>query len=374
MNCKKIKILMVLDNTGRGGSQTFVMNVCRHIDWNRFQVDIAITRNKRGGYDEEMELLGCRIFNLEHFEVINYRRFLKCWDQFLSSQHYDIIHGHVSSTASIYLRIARKFGCATILHSHSAGYRGGWFEQQVKKIFTLGAAKQADLWFACSDKAAERLFGKRFKTNPRYHYIPNAIDVAKYRFDERVRTQIRKDFGLDNKTFLCGHVGSFSTPKNHQFLIQIFKTIKNIKPDSKLLLVGDGYLRDEIVNRINEAELQDDVIMTGSVSNVNEYMMAMDVMVFPSLFEGLPVTIVEAQAAGLYSIISDVITRDVFLSNLIIYKSLTDSIDDWSNAALSLPGVDRASYNDIIADTYFNIRSSIYELEGLYTSLVDNKK
>lgn len=369
MNKGKVKVLMVLDNTGRGGSQSFVMNVIRNIDREKFQIDIAITRNKRGGFDDEMEAFGCHIYNLERFEVKNYFRFVRCWETFLSEHHYDIIHGHVSSSATIYLHIARKYGCATILHSHSAGYRGGWFEQQVKKLFTIGAAKQADLWFACSDKAAERLFGKRYKELPQYHYIPNAVDVSKYLFDEEVRKRVREEIGIDNETFICGHVGTFSTPKNHKFLLKVFKKMKGKRADIKLLLVGDGYLHDAIVQMIEENGLRDDVIMTGSVSNVNDYMMAMDVLVFPSLFEGLPVTIVEAQAAGLPSVISDVITKDVSLSDIVTYKPLSDSIEDWGCVALNTSVTDRKKYNGIIAKTNFNIKTSIKQLENLYVSV-----
>lgn len=374
MSGKKVKILMVLDNTGRGGSQSFVMNVIRNIDKEKFQFDIAITRNKLGGFDEEMEALGCKIYNLEHFEVTNYRRFVNCWENFLTEHHFDIIHGHVSSTASIYLRVARMHGCSTIVHSHSAGYRGGWFEQQVKKLFTIRAAKYADLWFACSDKAAERLFGKKFKESSRYHYIPNAIDVKKYLFNEEVRNMVRIKIGVEQDKFICGHVGTFSTPKNHKFLLQVFKKIKEKRSDSKLLLVGDGYLHDTVVQMIEENGLKDDVIMTGSVSDVNNYLMAMDVLVFPSLFEGLPVTVVEAQAAGLPVVVSDVITRDVFLTDLVTYKPLSDSAEDWSVVVLGKRCKERKVYNERVASTVFNMRTSVKQLGELYLGLVKNRK
>lgn len=368
----KIRLLMVLDSTGRGGSQSFVMNVIRNIDKEKYQIDVTITRNKRGGFDKEMEALGCNIYNLEHFHVINYRRFVNCWKTFLSEHQYDIIHGHVSSTASIYLRIARKYGCYTILHSHSGGYRGNWFERQVKKIFTRGAAEQADLWFACSDKAARRLYGSGFIESPKYHYIPNAIDVRNYIFNIEIRERIRGEINVGQGTFVCGHVGSFSTPKNHKFLIQVFKKVKQKKPDSKLLLVGDGYLHDNIVQLIEEYGLNADVILTGSVGNVNEYMMGMDVMIFPSLFEGLPVTVVEAQATGLPAVISDVITKDVYLTDIVTYKPLSDSADDWSEAVLAKSNNNRREYNEKIANTIFNMNTSVKQLENLYLRLVQD--
>ena len=240
-------------------------------------------------------------------------------------------------------------------------------------MFTIGAANQADLWFACSDKAAKRLFGDGFKESPRYHYIPNAIDVSKYFFDEKVREMVRKSIGVNDDMFVCGHVGTFSTPKNHKFLIPLFGKIKEKRPGSKLLLVGDGYLRTQVEDMIADNGLLDDVIMTGSVSNVNEYMMAMDVLIFPSIFEGLPVTIVEAQAAGLPSVISDVITKDVCLTDLILYKSLSDSIEDWCEKVLDRRCNDRKSYNLMIANTSFNIETCIKRLENLYSELLTNK-
>ncbi|MBR1792395.1 MAG: glycosyltransferase [Bacteroidales bacterium] len=368
----RIRILMVLDNTGRGGSQSFVMNVCRHINWDRFQIDIAITRNKRGGYDEEMAHLGCQIHNLVHFELLNYRQYVSCWNSFLDENHYDIVHGNVSGPAAIYLRIAHQHGCVTILHSHSSGYRGNWIERLVKRVMAPYAKHHADLWFACAHQAAIRLFGKDYVVDSRYQLIPNAIDVSCYKFDESIRDLVRSRHNISASTFVCGHVGSFSRPKNHEFLLRVFAQLHKNKPDSKLLLVGDGYLREEIVTLIRKMDLQEAVIMTGNVGNVEEYLMAMDVMIFPSLFEGFGLAVLESQASGLPTIISNTIPEDVVLSDLVQSQSLNDSPQKWADEALRMASMprNREDYNQIIADTPYNINTSISNIERLYDSLI----
>lgn len=370
VNHGRKKILMVLNSTSRGGAEAFVLNVCRSIDREKYQIDIAITENRLGGFDKDFEAAGCRIFSLERFRILNYFAYVRCWNKFLATYHYDIIHGNVTSPAVIYLRIAHKYGCATILHSHSAGYRGGGMTQSVKKIFTKKAYKHADLWFACGEEAAQRVYGDRYKNCSRYYFIPNAIDVKRYRFDANVRKQIRDKYALGQESFVIGHVGSFTTPKNHKFLLQVFAELKKHRPQSKLLLVGDGRLRDEIESQIDALNIKNDVVLSGSVSNVNEVLMSMDVMVFPSLFEGLPVSLVEAQASGLPVFMSDSITQDVVITNLIRRISLESSISVWCDEILSEKiNPDRADFNDAVGSTSFNIKQCISLLEECYADL-----
>lgn len=369
MDTGKINILMVLDNTGRGGSQSFVMNVCRSIDRNRFHIDIAVARNFHGGYEDEFKKLGCRIIRLPHFNVANYFRFVGEWNEFLSTNRYDIIHGNVSSTAKIYLKIAHKYGCRTILHSHSASYRGGWLERFVKKIFTHGAYRHADMWFACSDEAAFRVFNNRFRNNPRYHLIPNAIDVESYCFDTDCREKMRKQLGFGDDNYVIGHVGSFSHPKNHTFLLNIFKEFHRRHPQSRLLIVGDGYLRGKIETKIQQLGLYNDVTLTGNVGNVKELLMAMDAMVFPSLFEGFGFAPLEAQASGLPVVMSDTVPNTVILSDLVRTMPLSESPQAWCDVIEQSKYGDRQQYNRIIAETDFNINKMVHTLENLYSTL-----
>ena len=360
---------MVLDNTGRGGAQSYAMNVLRNIDQERFNIDFVVNRNPKNGYGDEIIKLGSRIHYIPKFKVYNWSAYSKAWHTILRKYKYNIIHGHVSSTAGIYLKLAKKYGCTTIAHSHSAGYRGNWFEKKIKQIFTKSAKIYADYWFACSDIAAKRLFGENHKNNPNYYEIPNAIISSKYKFDEKIRNKLRTQLGINEETLLVGHVGSFSEPKNHAFLLEIFKNIKKRTACAKLLLVGEGPLKQDIDNNAHKLNIFDDIIFTGNVANVNEYMMAMDVMIFPSLFEGFPVTVIEAQASGLYTVLSNTITQQVYLTKHLVPMSLEDDPSVWAQVALDYKSDDRITANDIINASCFNMDNSIKNLEELYKKM-----
>ena len=367
---KKVKILMVLDNTGRGGAQTYAMNVLRNIDRERFHIDFVVNRNPENGYGEEILSSGSQILYIPKFKVYNWSEYSNAWKNLLKEHKYDIVHGHVSSTAAIYLKLAKKNGCATIAHSHSAGYRGSWMQQQIKKAFTVKAKDYADYWFSCSDKAAVRLFGKEYKNNSCYMEIPNAIISKRYKFNKETRESIRAGIGLSDNTLLVGHVGSFSTPKNHSFLLEIFSSIKEKCSDSKFILVGEGPLKDEIRNKADKLGLSADIIYTGNVGNVNEYLMAMDAMVFPSLFEGFPVTMVETQAAGLYTVLSDTITKQVYLTDCLVPMPLECPPSEWADIVLKRMTLNRESYNEIVGRSDFNMDNCIKLLEETYNKMI----
>ncbi|MDY6314336.1 MAG: glycosyltransferase, partial [Clostridia bacterium] len=332
----KIKVLMVLGNTGRGGAQTFATNVLRIIDRNRFQIDFAVNDDRSNGYSQEIIALGSKIYVLPYFRIYNWHGYTSAWRRLLRENHYDIVHGNVSSSAYVYLNIAKEFGCTAIAHSHSSGYRGNFFERCVKRIFSYGVRFAAEYHFACTDFAAKRLFGKKFNLYDKYYLIPNAIIPEKFLFNNAVRQKIRKDYAFDEKTKIYGHVGSFTKPKNHFFLIDVFECIVYKKSDSVLLLLGEGELEQEVKRYVIGKGLEKNVLFLGNRGNINEYLMAMDAMIFPSFFEGVPITLVEAQASGLPVIASDTITDDVFLTDCIIRMSLNNSPDAWADRAVGL--------------------------------------
>lgn len=367
---KKIRILMVLGNTGRGGSQAFVMNVIRNIDLNRFIVDVAVSESKKDGYDDELKSFGCSIIYYPRFVVVNSIYFEKRWFEILREGKYDIVHGHASSSAAIYLKIAKKCGCVTIVHSHSAGYRGNAFVRIAKRWYSRNARKQADYWFACSDVAAERLFGAAYKQNRKYYAIPNAINTERFIFDDNVRTRIRTELGVGCNDVLFGHVGTFSPPKNHEFIIGLFEKIVKKLNKCKLVLVGDGILKEEIERSVKRRNLESNTVFTGNVENPEHYLMAMDYLIFPSIFEGFPVTLIEAQATGLRCVVSDCITKEVAITDLVRFVSLHES-EEWIRVLLSqVKTKDRTEYNRIIKDTNYNITVLILKLESLYETIL----
>lgn len=371
----KIKILMVLGSTGMGGTQAFLLNLLRNIDHDKYQVDLAVNRDIiNGGIGDEVRQMGCNIYFWPYFKVYNYTSFVHFWKKFFSTHHYDIVHGHSTNSAAVYLRVAKEMGCVTIAHSHSAGYRGNIIQQWVKSFYAQRVGKVAEYWFACSEKAAERLFGNAFRTYPRYYEIPNAINAENYLYDVAMGKNIRKQLGIDEDEFLCGHIGTFSAPKNHSFLIDIFYEVLKIKPNAKLVCCGTGTLMPQVKAKASALGIADKVSFPGVVKNCNEYMMAMDALIFPSLFEGFPITVIEAEATGLPVIMSEVITHEVDLTALIHRHSLSDSPLDWAHTICEAKTIDRRSQNHFIAKSKYNMRTSIKTITDIYQKMLKPKK
>lgn len=370
----KTKILMVVGNTRMGGAQAFILNVLHNIDRERFQIDLAINfYAEHDGIEDECRALGCNIYILPYFKVYNYLSYLRAWNKFLSMHKYHIVYAHSTNSASVFLKIAKKHGCKTIAHSHSAGYRGGKIEQLTKKLFARNVGAVSDYWFACSDKAAERLFGADYRNYQHYYDIPNAIDAQKYLFSDEIRNRIRKEIGVSDDTYLCGHVGTFSAVKNHIYLVDVFKAVLTKKPNAKLICCGAGALMDSVKDYAKKIGVLDKIIFAGVVKNCNEFMMAMDVFIFPSIFEGFPVSILEAQATGLPIVMSNVITNEVDLTTLVNRMSIKESPVIWADKIISLEPLERSHYNEVIARSKYNMSETVKWFESLYSELANNK-
>lgn len=369
---RKIRVLMVLASTNIGGAEMFVLNLLKNIDLTRFHVDVVASFQEKGeGISKEIEALGCKIYYLPYFKVFNYFQYVNAWNNFLSENQYDIVHGHSTNSASIYLQVAKKHGCVTVAHCHSAGFRGNRIQKIVKAFFASKVKNVADYWFSCSEKAAEHLYGKRYKEYKYYYTIPNAINVENYRFSEQTRERIRNGLNLTKDVFLCGHVGSLTTPKNHLFLLDIFKSVLLIKPTARLVLCGEGPLRQEIESKANNLNIIDKIFLSGVVRNPHEYMMAMDVLVFPSIFEGFPITIIEAEATGLPVVMSDVITKEVDLTDCINRCSLKDEPEKWASIICKTGEKrDRYDKNEIIKVSKYNIKTSVENIMILYEKML----
>ena len=321
-----IRIVHNIASLHLGGSQAFVMNMYRNIDRSKVQFDFVVTPETKEGFYDEITNLGGKIFSCPRYKGTNHIQYNKWWDDFFNEHpEYKVIHGHVRSTASIYLKIAKRHGLVTIAHSHSTS-NGNGISAIVKRIMQLPIRKQADYLFACSDKAGKWLYGEKAITQQNYYMIPNGVDLKRFEFDVNKRNQMRMTLGIKKDMMILGHIGRLSTPKNHKFLLNVFNKYHKINSNSKLLLVGDGELFDCIKEHIDKLNISDAVIMTGSKQNTLDYYQVMDIFVFPSLWEGLPVSVVEAQANGLQCLISDVITHDVDLTDLIQYLPLDEEL------------------------------------------------
>ncbi|WP_407448087.1 glycosyltransferase family 1 protein [Fibrobacter sp.] len=364
-----IRVLHVLGGLDRGGAETMVMNLYRAIDKKQVQFDFITHTNRRQAYTEEIEKLGGKIYYFPKFKGINFLQLKSVWKKFFKDHpEYKILHSHVRSYASLYLPIAKKAGLKTIIHSHNTS-SGKGIKAIVKWFMQRGLRKNLDYYFACSDVAGKWLFGEKIVNQPNYFLLKNAIDVEKYAYSESSRKKIRDEFNLNDK-FVVGHVGRFHPQKNHLFLVDIFAEIHKKCPDSVLMLVGIGDLMDAVKDMVAELGLTDCVVFTGVRADVNELLSAFDVFLFPSLFEGLPVTLIEAQAVGLPVVCSDSITKEVIVSDILEMLPLNQSVDAWANVALSKRNVKREDcVKEKIASVGYDISESSIWLEQFYRNL-----
>ena len=367
-----IRVLHYIGSLHIGGSQAFVMEMYRKTDREKVQFDFVTFPDEKGGHYQEILQLGGRVFECPRYKGTQHFAFCKWWDSFLREHpEYRIVHGHVRSCASIYMPIAKKRGCVTIAHSHSTS-NGKGISALIKAILQRPIRYVADYLFSCSDKAGKWLFGEKAMHQANYRMIPNAVDCERFSFHEQTRLRIRRNLEISEDTFVVGHVGRFHEAKNHEFLIEVFKEIVQVHPNSKLLLIGDGELRHNIEQLCIECGIQEKVIFAGMQSDVASFYQAMDVFVFPSLWEGLPVGVVEAQSSGLPCLISETITKDVQLTDLVVYESLEKPAHEWAQKALLYANKERAGLTEQQTEQLkvFDSNQVAKELQEFYLGIV----
>lgn len=330
-----IRILQVVTIMNRGGLETMLMNYYRQIDRNEIQFDFMVHRDEMGHYDEEILSMGGRIYRMPKIRPGNYREYFRLLDEFFNKHpEYRVVHSHINENSSFVLRAAKRAGVpCRIAHSHLSD-----LDIDFKLPFRLFARSvmkdKPNKYFACSQKAGQWLFGKKNSDSGKIIVLNNAVNVSEFEYDEETRNELRSMFGAQDK-LVIGHIGRFNRQKNHGFLIDIFKAIYDNNPNSLLLLVGDGDLRPLIERKVMDLNLTSAVRFLGVRDDIPKLMQAMDLFLFPSLFEGLPVVMVEAQAAGLRCVVADSITRESDVTGRVEFFSLKDSPEMWAQKILA---------------------------------------
>lgn len=363
---KPIRVLQVVTIMNLGGIENFLMSLYRNIDRNKVQFDFLVHRKEKGTFDGEIQSLGGNIYQIDALQPLKYFEYKSKLKSFFKEHpEFRIVHSHLNANSSIVLSIAKSSGIPVrIAHAHidTAGGRNKYLKIQLKKILTRYSTKN----FACAKTAGEWLYGK----HP-FELFPNSIDPKKFEFNKDYRSSIRKSLGIQDDDFVIGNIARFNHQKNHKFILKIFADYLKINSRSKLLLIGDGELRNEIENKIRDYGITEKVILTGAVKNANEYLNAMDLFLFPSLFEGLPVTLVEAQCNGLSVLMSDSITNEIILTDLIQFKSLSQSSNFWAQEIQQLlenyNENERSKYLNFILNSNYDISKSVKKLEEFYT-------
>jgi len=363
---KTIKILYVVPNLGVcNGVASYAMNYFRYINKEKVKIDFLLLNSLPTPYYEEIERTGSKIIILPPLKQGIFK-FLKALDKVFKAEKYDIIHCNLVNIGAVILRYAKKNGIKIrILHSH--GTRSAdlkWKEIRNDTITPITKYYSTD-FFACSKLAGEFLFGKS-----QYYVINNAIDESNYIYDEKERELIRNKLSLENN-FVVGTVGRFQPQKNPLFLIEIFLELKKKCNNAKLLWVGSGIMEKEIKHKINELKLDDDVILLGDRSDVQSLYQAMDVFLLPSLYEGLPVVGIESQCSGLPTIVSDTITMEMKITNLVTFLSIEESAKKWAEVVINCTkNFIRINVEKDICDHGYSIKNEARYIEKMYKELV----
>ena len=364
------RVLNVLGTTNLGGAESRVMELYRAMDRDKVQFDFLVHTDKEGQYSEEIRRLGGRIYNVPRFRVVNiltYKKALKAF--FREHSDYAAVHGHMTSTAAIYLAIAKRAGIPlTIAHARSAGVDRG-IKGLATKIVRYPLQYRADYCFTCSAEAGEAVYGRKWIEKGKVWTIPNAIDPQRFGYDPAVRREVRTELGLTDR-FVVGHIGRFGFMKNHRYLIEVFAGLCKMRDDAVLALIGKGELEDEVRKQVRGLGLEDKVLFLGNRFDVERYYQAFDYFVFPSTFEGLPGSVVEAQASGLRCLVSDKVTREVALTDLVAYKSIEEPADSWAAEIMrnAKKALEREDMCTVIAEKNFDVRKQAVKMEAFYIS------
>ncbi|ASW42426.1 glycosyltransferase family 1 protein [Clostridium isatidis] len=356
------RILMVMTtDVGFNGITSVVMNYYRNINREKIQFDFAICERINNNIEYEIEKLGGKVFKLPSRKKFTCK-YIKALKQLVKEKKYKIVHVHGNS-GTLYLDIhaLKKAGVLIrIAHSHNSTCN----HKIIHKLFKNKLNREMTMGIACSKLAGDWLF------NRDYTIINNGIDIDKFTFRENIRNKYRHEMKLEGK-FVIGHIGHFSYQKNHEYLINVFKKVYDKDKEAILMLIGDGKLRAKIEEQIYELGLKDNVLLLGKRDDVAELMQAMDVFVFPSRFEGLPVVLIETQAAGLKCIISNNITKECKVTDNVKYLDLKKDDTEWVNTILSVSkNYERNNVRQRLFSSSFNIKREIKKLEEIYLSKI----
>lgn len=357
---KPIRVLCVFSTLDRGGAESMCMNLYRHIDREKVQFDFVKHTPNKGNFEDEIRELGGRIYEAPRYRIYNLLPYRAWWKRHLQThEEHRIIHCHFFTMAPAIYPVARQHSRITIIHAHTSKS-----DSRVKAFMLRNAEKSADICFACSEVAGKWLFPHR-----EFTVLNNAVDTALFAFDPAVRSAYRRELKLDDALVL-GTVANFSSVKNPFGLIEIFKAVHRQNPQARLLWVGDGGLRPQIEQKLRDEGLADSAILTGVRDDIPALLQAMDVFLLPSFSEGLPVVLIEAQAAGLPCYVSEAVTRETDITGLCRFLPLEDPTL-WAESILH-DRKSRANTAQQIIDAGYDVQTTANWLADFYTRILEN--
>lgn len=362
---EKKKILIFGLTSLIGGVETYIINLVRHIDKEKFDIDFLVQDDITGINKEKILGYYTNIYKVENLKRHPIKA-IKTLRRIYTKNKYDVIHLNISTASSILYAIPCKSvspKTKIIVHSHNGGDKN----KLQHYFFRVVLNNFVDKYLACSELAAEWMFGKKIVSNNKVLITNNAIETEKFLFDNKIRNNIRKLLKIKDNEFVIGHVGRFNNQKNHLGLIEIFReTIKNDK-SIKLMLLGRGDLEEVVKRKVKEYQLEDNVLFIGNQKDVNIYYQAMDIFVLPSFFEGLPIVGIEAQASGLKCIFSDKITREVDITGNVEFIDIKLT-NKWKEKILEVrqKSYKRINMKEKIIEKGYDLNKEIKKIEKLY--------
>ena len=351
------RLLCVLSNMNAGGAETFLMKLYRNLDREKYQMDFCINVVEKNFYEEEIISLGGKIYRIPS-KSENVKGFKKALTNIIKENKYDYVL-RITSTAMGFmdLKIAKKAGAKICAARSSNSSDGSFIQYIVHRIGRLLYSKYVDVKFAPSDLAAAYTFGKKNYRSGKVSILHNGIDLDVFKLYPDADSFVRTEFKIPDDAVIFGHVGRFNTQKNHTFLLDIFSEIKKKESKAVLLLVGCGNLENDIKSKAASLGILDSIYFAGVRSDVPRIMSGMKVFIFPSFYEGMPNTVIEAQSTGLPCIIADTITKEANITGLVEYLPLSLSAKNWAEKAISKVEIERKNTKDDFIEYGYDIQS-----------------
>ena len=367
MKNKEIRILHIIRHMNMGGAENFIMNLYRNINKEKIQFDFLV--NDKGLFDDEIKQMGGNIYYMKYITEIGQIKYVKELKKFFKdNSEYDIIHSHLDQVSGIILETANSCNIHNrIAHSHNTKNTNNFVIKLYKKYLQSKINKNATHYFACGEDAAKWLYKEQADKSI---IIPNAIDLKRFEFNIEQRKKIRKELNIDDNTIVVGQIGRFAKQKNHKFLIQIFYEYQKMNRNTKLILIGDGELKEKIKKQVKEDNIESKVIFMDNRLDIENMYSVFDLLLFPSLFEGISLVMIEAQATGLTILCSNTIDSKTNVTNTMKFMDLKCTAKDWAKRIDKMEKERYIENNNIIKDTNYNIKKLASYMEKLYENMI----
>lgn len=367
MKKKSLRVLQIMGTLDMGGIENFIMNVYRNLDKELIQFDFVINESSKNYFEDEVLKLGGKIYKIPSIRKSGHFKYFRELRKIFKKEEYKIVHSHYNTLSGLILKEAKKCKVKNrIAHNHTAPlknmeyYKGisGLYKRYSKSLISKNATKK----IACSKLAGDWLYNKS-----QFIVLNNGIKVSDYTYSLEKRKSIRNELLVEDNEILLGHIGRMDKNKNQEFIIEIFLKLSEINSKYKLCLVGDGAERKKLEKKVKKMKLENKVVFLGIRNDVKRLLQGFDLLLFPSLYEGLPVTLIEAQASGLKCFISDSITNEVDMGcELINYISLDKTSIEWASIINNNKEYIRKNTSEFIIKNEYDIEMIVKKMEKMY--------